>query len=131
MVVQTERPLAMSTPRITVTVPACVSAPRGAIWAADAAVWLMHKRPRMATPSQASPALSGQAELSPYRRLSPTLLQAVGQAIWSALESFGQRRAARELEATADRWQSIDPELARRLRAAALWRDDTREETPT
>lgn len=127
----------MSTPRITVTVPACVSAPRGAIWAADAAVWLMHKRPRWAgdrlvgAPSKASPVLSGQADLSPYRRRSTTLLQAIGQAIWGALESFGQRRAARELEATADRWQSIDPELARRLRAAALWRDDTREETPT
>lgn len=121
----------MSTARITITVPAPASAPRGAIWAADAAVWLMHKRPRMGGPSQAASVPSGQAELSPYRRRSPTLLHTVGQAIWRALESFGQRRAARELEATADRWQSIDPELARRLRAAALWRDDTREETPT
>lgn len=121
----------MSTARITVTVPARMPAPRGAIWAADAAVWLMHKRPRIGTPSTASPVPSGPAEPSPYRRRSPTLLQAIGQAIWSALESFGQRRAARELEATADRWQSIDPELARRLRAAALWRDGDRHETPT
>ncbi len=32
-----------SNSRITVTVPARVAAPRGSIWAADAAVWLMHK----------------------------------------------------------------------------------------
>lgn len=33
----------MSHSRITVTVPARVATPRGSIWAAEAAVWLMHK----------------------------------------------------------------------------------------
>jgi hypothetical protein len=56
---------------------------------------------------------------SPYRRLTPTLLQVVGQSIWRALEAAGQRRAARELLQLAERWEPFDPALARQLRDAS------------
>ncbi len=61
---------------------------------------------------------------SPYKRQTPTLLQALGHSIWSALEGAGQRRAARELRELAQRWQSIDPALAQQLLQAS--RHDTR-----
>jgi hypothetical protein len=56
---------------------------------------------------------------SPYRRLTPTLFQAVGQSIWRALEAAGQRRAAHELRQLAERWEPFDPALARQLRDAS------------
>jgi hypothetical protein len=39
--------------------------------------------------------------------------------LWQALEAHGQRRAAAELRRTAWRFQDSDPDLARRLLAAA------------
>jgi hypothetical protein len=56
---------------------------------------------------------------SPYRRLTPTLLQAIGQSIWRALEAAGQRRAAHELRQLAERWEPFDPALAQQLRDAS------------
>jgi len=64
------------------------------------------------------------ASASPYKRQTPTLLQAVGQSIWRALEAGGRRRAAHELRQLAQRWQAIDPELARQLLEAS--RHDSR-----
>ena len=54
-----------------------------------------------------------------YRRQTPSVWQAFGHAVWSALEGLGQRRAARELHALAQRWADIDPALAAQLSAAA------------
>ena len=50
---------------------------------------------------------------SAYKRQTPTLLQALGQSLWRALEDAGRRRAAPELRRLAQRWRSIDPALAR------------------
>lgn len=61
---------------------------------------------------------------SPYRRQTPTLLQAMGQSIWRALEEAGRRRAMRELQDLAQRWQPFDPALAQQLLDAS--RHDTR-----
>jgi hypothetical protein len=55
---------------------------------------------------------------SPYKRQTPTLLQAIGQSIWRAFEEAGQRRAAPELRRLAQRWESIDPALAKQFREA-------------
>jgi hypothetical protein len=67
----------------------------------------------------------GAASLaSPYKRQTPTLLQAVGQSIWRALEAAGQRRAARELRDLAQRWEPFDAALAQQLRQASRY--DTR-----
>ena len=55
---------------------------------------------------------------SPCKRQTPTLLQAIGQSIWRTLEDAGQRRAAPELRRLAQRWESIDPALAKQLREA-------------
>jgi hypothetical protein len=55
---------------------------------------------------------------SPYKRQTPTLLQAIGQSIWRALEGAGRRRAAPELRRLAERWESIDPVLAQQFRDA-------------
>ncbi|MFZ2649656.1 MAG: hypothetical protein WA210_06070 [Burkholderiaceae bacterium] len=49
------------------------------------------------------------------------LLRRFGRSIWQALEDSGQRRAARELLAIAERMQTSDPVLARRLRDAATF----------
>jgi hypothetical protein len=46
-------------------------------------------------------------------------LHAFGRSLWQGLEAIGQRRAANELRAMADRWQPFEPELARRLRDAS------------
>jgi hypothetical protein len=61
---------------------------------------------------------------SPYQRQTPTLLQAIGQSIWRALEATGQRRAAHELRQLAQRWEPFDPTLAQQFREAS--RHDTR-----
>jgi hypothetical protein len=58
---------------------------------------------------------------SPYRRATPTLLEAVGSAIWHTLEGVGRRRAIHALRAAADRYAISNPALARLLRGA----DDT------
>ncbi len=58
------------------------------------------------------------SESSRYQRQTPTLLQSIGQSIWSALEAAGQRRAEPELHRLAQRWQSIDPAVAQQLRDA-------------
>lgn len=58
------------------------------------------------------------ARRSPYRRQTPSVWKAAAQSVWAALELAGQRRAARELELVARRWETVDPELARALRAA-------------
>ncbi len=61
---------------------------------------------------------------SPYKRQTPTLLQAFGRSIWDALVATGQRRAARELRELAQRWESVDAAVAQQLREAS--RHDTR-----
>ena len=66
---------------------------------------------------------------SAYRRQTPTVWQAVGSALWQALHGVGQRRAARELRELAQRWDQIDPTVARQLRAAAGY--DTRTDSPS
>ncbi len=58
---------------------------------------------------------------SPYKRQTPTLWQVIGQEIWRALESSGQRRAARDLRQLAERWETIDPALAQQLREASRY----------
>jgi hypothetical protein len=58
---------------------------------------------------------------SPYKRQTPTLLQAIGRSIWDALAANGQRRAARELREMAQRWESIDAAIARQLREASRY----------
>ena len=58
---------------------------------------------------------------SPYKRQTPTLWQVIGQSIWRALETSGQRRASHELRLLAERWEQHDPELAQQLREASLY----------
>ena len=79
----------MSALHIKVLRPVPVTPPHGAVWAAQAAVWLVRS------------------------------LRTVGTAVWQALEGHGARRAARELQSVAQRWESQDPELARALRSAS------------
>jgi hypothetical protein len=69
---------------------------------------------------QAAPAPGPVPAASTYRRTTPTLLQTIGAALWATLEAVGQRRAQRELDLLARRWAPFDPELASRLRQAAL-----------
>jgi hypothetical protein len=72
-----------------------------------------------------STAVHGAAPLaSPYKRQTPTLLQAVGRSIWDALAASGQRRAASQLRELARRWESIDAAVAQQLREASRY--DTR-----
>jgi len=61
----------------------------------------------------------GRADTPVYRRLTPTLLQAIGGSIWRALEAVGHRRAARELDQLASRWAVFDPALSQSLRDAS------------
>jgi hypothetical protein len=42
-----------------------------------------------------------------------------GRAVWRGLEAQGQRRSTRELLALADRWEHMNPTLARELRSYA------------
>ncbi len=79
----------MSANHILVLSPIPVTAPQGALWAAQAVVWLVRE------------------------------LRGVGMALWKALEAHGEQRAARHLLSIAQRWDSLDPDLARRLRLAA------------
>ncbi len=79
----------MSAQHIQILRPIPLTAPRGAVWAGQAAVW------------------AGRT------------LRGAGVALWKALEENGQRRAARELLNIAQRWDSIDPDLARTLRVSA------------
>jgi hypothetical protein len=44
-------------------------------------------------------------------------LARAGGAVWRALETYGERRADRELLALAERWQDVNPTLARQLRS--------------
>jgi hypothetical protein len=41
-----------------------------------------------------------------------------GLAVWRGLEAYGRAKAQRELRSLHDRWETSDPKLARRLRAA-------------
>ncbi len=97
-----------------VMVPAQVSVPRGAIWAADVAVWAAQAIERAGRSRTADAPAPGT-----FQRRTPTLFQVLRHKAWQALERHGQRRAAHELLATAQRWQSIDPDIARSLREAA------------
>ena len=66
-----------------------------------------------------NPALSHHA---PDHRRAGSLSRAVKsrlQRVWTALEHYGQRRAARELALTAERLQASQPEVAARLRELA------------
>jgi hypothetical protein len=53
-----------------------------------------------------------------YQRQTPSVWQALGRAVWDALEAHGRRRAERELRGLAQRWAQIDPAVAAQLRAA-------------
>ncbi len=44
-----------------------------------------------------------------------------GRALWRGLEAHGRARALREFEHLQDRWETIDPLLAKRLRVAAAY----------
>ena len=121
-------------------VPAPVAVPRGALWAADAVVAahrfvlrLVKARPADAatgetgceTTRQATSQTTGQAASKPdvvpgtYRRRTPTLFAIARHNVWRALAAHGHRRAAAELRLQAQRWQSIDPAVAKQLREAA------------
>lgn len=56
---------------------------------------------------------------TPYRRLTPTVWQCAGRAVWRALHDLGHRRATRQLREMAERVESRDPALARQLRIAS------------
>ena len=81
----------MSAQLIEVLVPVPVVSPQGALWAAQAAVWLGRTLGRF------------------------------GRSVWQALEAHGNRRAARELHAAAERWQGREPALAQTLLAGTKW----------
>ena len=49
-----------------------------------------------------------------------------GLAVWRGLEDYGRVRAQRELRDLQDRWQTSDPQLAQRLRAANAFLDAER-----
>lgn len=86
----------MSAQHIQILRPIPLTAPQGAVWAGQAAAWV------------------GRT------------LRGAGVALWKALEENGQRRAARELRNIAQRWDSIDPDLARMLRMSASALDASR-----
>ena len=44
-----------------------------------------------------------------------------GLALWRGLEAYGRAKALRELGTLHDRWESSDPKLATRLRAATAF----------
>jgi len=46
------------------------------------------------------------------------LARRAGLAVWRGLEAYGSAKAQRELRDLHDRWETSDPELAQRLRAA-------------
>lgn len=85
----------MSAKQILVHSPLPVTTPQGALWAAQAAVWLAR------------------------------MLRGAGVTLWKALEAQGERRAARELQSIAQRWESLDPALARKLRLAGAYMDES------
>jgi hypothetical protein len=85
----------MSAQHIQVLSPIPVTAPKGAVWAAQAAVWLAR------------------------------MLRGAAVTLWQALEAQGERRAARELRSIAQRWESLDPALARKLRLAGAYMDES------
>lgn len=95
----------MATHQHLITVPAPVAMPRGATWAADAAHAIV----------KAWRGARQRATPLPYRRVTPTLLEVIGRSIWRALHGMGQRRAERELKRLEERWQSIEPAVARSL----------------
>jgi len=41
-----------------------------------------------------------------------------GRTVWSVLAAYGEARAQREILMLAERWETLQPELARDLRAA-------------
>lgn len=73
---------------------------------------------------------NGRHARAAYRRQTPSVWQAIGQAVWGAFEAAGRRRAARELNELARRWAHIDPALAAQLRAAAHSSNDNSKDTP-
>ena len=46
------------------------------------------------------------------------LARRAGLAVWRGLEAYGRAKAQRELRDLHDRWETSDPQLAQRLRAA-------------
>ena len=52
------------------------------------------------------------------RTISATWLGRAGAAVWRALEASGQARARRHLLDFADHCETLQPELAKELRAA-------------
>ena len=47
-------------------------------------------------------------------------LRRIGRAIWRGLELIGEGRAQREMRDIAERYDTIDPEVARRMRAMTM-----------
>jgi len=54
---------------------------------------------------------------------TPSRWRAVAAAIWRFAESYGHARAAGDLHRLANVYETFNPELATRLRDAAVWRD--------
>jgi len=106
----------MSTQQVLIMVPPRTAAPRGAHWAALCMLWLAD------APRGLAMSALGHREAvlpSPAMGRTSSWLRGIGRSIWSALEATGQRRAARELNALAERWESFDPALARQMREAS------------
>ena len=47
-----------------------------------------------------------------------TMARRAGLAVWHGLEAYGRAKAQRELRFLHDRWETSDPQLAKRLRVA-------------
>lgn len=65
------------------------------------------------------PRHSAEAASNLLASLSATLRR-VGRSVWSALEAYGEARARPKLLEIADQVAITDPELANRIRHAAL-----------
>ena len=66
------------------------------------------------------------ADVDPAPRPAAALLalaRRAGLAVWRGLEAYGCARAQRELRYLHDRWETSDPQLAQRLRAASKFLD--------
>ena len=55
--------------------------------------------------------------LGTLRAVAQARLARAGLAVWQSLEAIGARRANRELQALATRWEGVNPTLARELRS--------------
>jgi hypothetical protein len=106
---------------LSVMVPPVVRAPRVATWLGWGVSRLVHVAPQ---PQR-------DASAAALARPVHSWLARASRAVWGALEAQGQRRAAVHLQAMAQTWDSIDPEIAQRLREAATFSASTSRAMPT